>query len=210
MSYQNFIKDKRVIFVGPAKTLIGKSNGEFIDSHDVVIRTNGSFPVDQSLHADYGKRCDSLYVNMYYSKNGNMPIGEYESANLKFISLKSDPKRLSVRFRNSNINFRIITQDFISTRRRLKVAPLMGTYIIDEVLRMRPASIHITGMSFYSEKDINSHYISNYLPKTANPKILDDIRLKHHKQEIQNRLVKDWIVSGQISADEDIHRILKV
>lgn len=210
MKYQDFIKNKKVILVGPAKTLVGKETGNFIDSHDVVIRTNGSFPVDQSLHTDYGKRCDSLYINMYYSRNGNIPIRAYEVSNLKFISLKYDPNRLSHRFKDSKINFRVITREFISAKRRLRVDPLMGTYIVNEILGMKPASVYITGMSFYSENNISSYYIPNYLPPNANPRELDNARLKHHKQELQNKIFRNWIKSGQVTADKDIHRILKV
>ncbi len=210
MKYQDFIKNKRVIFVGPAKTLIGKKTGNFIDSHDVVIRTNGSFPVNQDLHTDYGKKCDSLYVNMYYSRNGDMPIRVYESSNLKFISLKCDPKKISHRFKDSKINFRVITREFMTAKRRLQVAPLMGTYIVDEIIKMKPASIYVTGMSFYSEKDISSHYIPNYLPPNSNPEAFDKTRLKYHRQESQNKIFRNWIRSGQILVDEDIHRILRV
>jgi hypothetical protein len=86
----------------------------------------------------------------------------------------------------------------------------MGTYIVNEILGMKPASMYITGMSFYSENNISSYYIPNYLPPNANPRELDNARLKHHKQELQNKIFRNWIKSGQVTADEDIHRILKV
>ena len=88
VKYQKYIKGKKVILVGPAITLIGKKTGAFIDSHDVVIRTNGAFPVLNKYQIDYGKKCDSLYINSLFARETQLPIGDYLNRGLKFFKFK--------------------------------------------------------------------------------------------------------------------------
>ena len=210
MDYSSFIKDKRVIFVGPAATLVGKKKGLFIDSHDIVIRTNGAFPVAKDLQKDYGKKCDSLYINQHFAINGSMSIKDYRINGLKYLSLKYDYRRLYMRYKNPNLKIRLIHREFFKYKKRIKAAPLMGTYIIDEIINMNPKSFYITGMSMYSEIDFNNHYIKNYIPETSDPKVLNRGRLKFHKQALQNDVIKNHIESGKLQADDYILNILDI
>ena len=61
--YKNFLKDKRVAIVGPAKSVTFQKNGSFIDDFDIVVRicnTEGS--LDLSRHNEYiGTKTDVLY-----------------------------------------------------------------------------------------------------------------------------------------------------
>jgi hypothetical protein len=64
--FQALVAGKRVAVVGPARTLIGARLGEFIDSHDVVVRFNDAFqqlPVSSAMSVDIGTRSEILYCN---------------------------------------------------------------------------------------------------------------------------------------------------
>ena len=50
--YNDFLKGKSVVIVGPASYLEGRGLGEFFDSFDVVVRLNRSFHQDSS-HIEY-------------------------------------------------------------------------------------------------------------------------------------------------------------
>jgi len=66
LEYTRLLKNKRVAVVGPARTLIGRKQGSFIDSHDIVVRFNDAFqhlPVPSGLSDDIGTRADILYSN---------------------------------------------------------------------------------------------------------------------------------------------------
>ena len=86
----------------------------------------------------------------------------------------------------------------------------MGTYIIDEIINMKPKSFYITGMSLYSEEDINKQYIDNYIPEQSDLNKLNQGRLRFHKQFLQNEIIKNHIKSGKVQADEYISNILGI
>lgn len=78
--YTNFVKNKKVIIVGPNTQLKGKELGKYIDSFDLVIRFNTVFdflPLEKHLQRDYGSRTDILYwsptcMKMYAHKSKSL------------------------------------------------------------------------------------------------------------------------------------------
>jgi len=66
LSFAGLVTGKRVVLAGPARTLLGRNRGEFIDSFDVVVRFNDTFehlPIPKTLARDIGTRTDILYAN---------------------------------------------------------------------------------------------------------------------------------------------------
>ena len=59
--YSKYLKDKKVVVVGPAPSIIGAKGGKDIDSYDVVVRINKAIPIPSKLYEDIGSRCDILY-----------------------------------------------------------------------------------------------------------------------------------------------------
>jgi hypothetical protein len=64
--FTTFLKNNRIIIVGPDTQLIGKGMGKFIDSFDIVVRHNTVFeylPFDQgnTMRNDFGSKCHILY-----------------------------------------------------------------------------------------------------------------------------------------------------
>ena len=208
IKYKQFIKGKRVVFVGPSPCILGESNGELIDSFDVVIRTNGSFPVNPLHTQDYGKRCDSLYVNELYAKRTNLPINEYLKRELRFLNLKKDRYGLEWRYKHFPLKIRKIESKFSVAQETIGAPPLMGTYIIWEILNMSPQSIYLTGMDCYNKPNTNTHYINGYLPYACNIKKLDYTRVNLHKQEIQNLYLQKLIESRRVDADSHLLKSL--
>ena len=47
--FSSFLKGKKVAYVCPSPHLEGLSMGDFIDSHDLVIRVNQSFAIPESI-----------------------------------------------------------------------------------------------------------------------------------------------------------------
>jgi hypothetical protein len=62
--YGDLLKRKRVVIVAHASSLVGSSQGQLIDSYDLVVRVNDSVPIPEDLKSDIGTRCDILYSSM--------------------------------------------------------------------------------------------------------------------------------------------------
>lgn len=70
--FATLIRGKRIAIVGPARTLIGRNGGEWIDSHDLVVRFNDPFTYlkeSNALPEDHGSRTDVLYFNQVVMRN---------------------------------------------------------------------------------------------------------------------------------------------
>lgn len=59
--YFQFLRDKRVVIVGPAGYLKGQGRGAEFDDYDLIVRLNLACPVAEGLKADVGSRTDVLY-----------------------------------------------------------------------------------------------------------------------------------------------------
>ena len=58
------IEGKTVAFVGPSAHLIGTGLGEYIESHDIVVRVNQTVEIPSHRWDDYGSRTDVLASNL--------------------------------------------------------------------------------------------------------------------------------------------------
>jgi hypothetical protein len=161
--YVKFFYNKSVIIVGPSPCILGKGYGEYIDSFDIVIRTNGGINLTLTNPFDYGTRCDVLYINSYYSSNLDLEISELiNSSNVLYISSKTVdriPNDVLVSLEPTILSWR----EFRSLRNKLKSAPISGAYIIYELSLFKNIKhIVLTGVDFYKNQD--NTYAENYLP----------------------------------------------
>jgi hypothetical protein len=166
--YENLFRGKRVIFVGPSPIMKGRKLGEFIDSFDVVIRTNNMMNTlldNPLLYEDYGRRTDILYVNVTYERDAykEWRVREWKEQGLQVICkmMHSNPKNpLLVNWRN--IPYRLP-----------EVPPptlFIGTRLIHEILQYDFKEFYITGIDAYADipnviTGENAEYIQGYLPE---------------------------------------------
>jgi len=171
MKYEDFIKDKKIIFIGPSPYLIGQNLGKYFDSFDLIVRTNGSVFMGKELHKDYGSRLDILYVNVQFMR---------EACPLDFFKIIYNIKYFCTKTRNkgamANFSKKAPARDFsdvISVLNEQVQGLLTGTAIIYDILRFNPKELHIVGMDFYSNKppvfipDDWREYYPGYLPKVT-------------------------------------------
>ena len=69
--FQNFLNKKKIALVGPASSIEKDKNGEFIDSHDIVVRLNYA-KIKNPDHS--GTKTDVIYYD------GS--LHDYENLNL--------------------------------------------------------------------------------------------------------------------------------
>lgn len=194
--YFNYITGKRIIFVGPAPNMIGRKLGEWIDSFDVIIRTN-HFPVlmkeNKSLAIDYGKKCHVLYTNMqYYHRMRPYPLEEYKNIGIKWLCMRQC-KDVDYRFLHRNIKIRVIWKSDKQVKKFLKV-PLMGNVIIYDVSECIPAELVVVGIDFYKSAGENySAYVPGY--------ILKPIQKENEKLKLGQGVGHDPVDNARYTAD---------
>lgn len=164
--FNYYLKGKRVVLVGPASSMIGRGQGEFIDSFDVVIRTNNMINAligNEIAQKDFGSRTDILYVNVTYERDmlESWRMRDWINKGLKYVCRKMG---------------RRLPEEVFIPWRRISPSPLppptafLGTRAIHDLLQFDLKELYVTGMDAYEGvSDIvdgdNSEYLDNYLPE---------------------------------------------
>lgn len=92
-AFEKYVKDKTIAIVGNSPEIIGKNQGEEIDSRDIVIRMN-SFVLKDEYIKDTGKRTDIFVDN---SNNGVIKCQNHrEIQNFEWTVLPYDLKHIFV------------------------------------------------------------------------------------------------------------------
>jgi hypothetical protein len=120
------MRNKIVCFVGGCSNIIGLGKGPEIDKYDIVIRSNGGYPVQDRLKGDYGSKCDIWSINNQYSR--------YMRRH------GMQPQKVTPIYKN----------DLKAIFSRLSSIPglLMGPAVWTWVLEQNPKELYITGIDF--------------------------------------------------------------
>ena len=171
MDFSEYIKNKKVCFVGASPILRGRGMGEFIDKFDVVVRTNHSIELVNNVDfvRDYGRKTDVLYTNnQYYREMSPLPLGIYLKKGVKYLRMKTC-KHKDLEHFNNTINTVIIKETMLEVNKYCPTST-MGAYIFTDLLKYNPKQLYITGVDFFaSKKAIFEHnnyqeYFPGYLP----------------------------------------------
>lgn len=170
MNYDEYITGQRVIFVGACPNLVGRRRGDFIHSYDIIVRTNGSFPVKAEYQRDYGKRCDVLYVNQQFRREMRpLDCSLYRREKLRWLCGKKFSHVEKKTYRKYLYGVRDITDVCKDVSRGLPSAT-MGAYILTDLLRFKPAELFVTGVDWFASRvvpfvhDTYVEYLDGYLP----------------------------------------------
>lgn len=215
--FQSMIKGKRVIFVGPAPTLIGSNRGEEIDSYDVVVRTNGAmFLAAQKAdyQRDYGKRTDVLFSNVQFHRE-HKPFSIHldswmDECGLKIINFKT----VQQRFRDVYLKkIPVRTLQHVEAKLKKTIQGLlMGPIIIEDILSFCPKEFYVTGLNFYANKPhtfIPGDY-REYYPDYLTDKIMKkaDIanigRIDPHDKKSNTKYIYMQWQRGKINMDKEM------
>jgi len=170
IKYSNFLKDKKVVLVGPSPHMIQSGFGKLIDSYDVVVRVNKGYKISKDIEIDLGKRTDVLYQTMLQQLGlgTTMPIDELKDK-IKWICASfPDKKHKSfikefIKFNNNRINFHIIDKEYWESLKDKTDVPHAGTVAIFDLLKHDIKELYITGITFYQVKgEGNSFYYKGY------------------------------------------------
>jgi len=175
-----FIKNKKIIIVGPSRSTLSHLTKEFVDSYDIVVRVNAS-PDTTLIHGEkIGYKCDILYhcLNENLGHGGNINIELLKKLKTKF--LVHNPKLVNAKAINSipdgvNIDkikklnkfleIKMINPIFYNNFiNKIKTRPNTGFIAIFDLLQYNPKEIYITGYTFSMD---------GYIPGYKNDKLIE-------------------------------------
>jgi hypothetical protein len=178
--YSRYLDGKNIIIVGPSKSLEGTRMGKKIDSKDVIVRLNNSYPIYYSgIMRDIGSRTDVLYHTgaidtcLRYAANLNKVgrIQILDKDHLKWYVAKRDHILGSKTDKKFLEKFPLlVNQYFIGEKKKDKIKILnvgihfmneldvifkntdanMSTLAILHLLQYNIKSLEIVGCDFYS------------------------------------------------------------
>jgi len=168
MKFKNFLKDKKVALVGPAKYMTNQKLGKEIDEHDVVVRLNRGYELVQDYYTDIGRKTDVLY-SCLIERAGNAGKLDPESLKNKYgveyivAPPESDFSGIShstvlhylvdrdkIKDIKKLIPVRIVDHKFHTVlAKKVNCKPNTGFMAIYDLLLQQPSSLSIYGFSFY-------------------------------------------------------------
>ena len=178
--YNNFLKDKSVIVVAPAAYTMNdesKNMGEFIDSHDVVVRLNGGWKISEKNQKYLGSRTDIRYHCMIEHINNGGPynIEGMKEHGLQWMS-STFPKNLDYFYydilhfeklnteTNNPINFHHISdlKYYLQIHKTLNTRINTGIAAVLDLLCYDIKSLHIKGFTFFKDGWTTEHKEDGY------------------------------------------------
>lgn len=212
--YKEFLRDKKVIFVGPSPILEGSALGSFIDSFDVVVRTNNMLNTlinNPLLQKDYGSKTDILYVNVTYERDNlkEWQIDKWKERDLRYLCkmMYCSPKLpLCFKWRN------------IPNRHPNEPPPTLfiGTRLISDLLAYPISELYVTGIDGYASisevlDGKNSEYVFGYLPdftlRQREKSIGGPVSL--HDKYRDTRLILEMMKDRRLSIDKESLILMK-
>jgi hypothetical protein len=148
---RKIVEGKRVIYVGPSPTLKGRGMGEFIDSFDVVVRSNNMYKVPEELWVDYGKRCDVACFNNHFIRCSEVDVQHIINDNIKIfskISVKTQ-KSFVGKFVANKLGQPVFVDEEGGFKEKKPQALTTGLHFVKLILLCQPSVLHFTGVDFY-------------------------------------------------------------
>ena len=228
MKLKEYLKNKRVIIVGPSNSLLNKSppQGEFIDNNfDVVVRVNrGIEPTYQ--YKDYiGSRTDILYNCLLENPDngGIIDINLLKKNNVKYLvyhpevsyegkAINEIPKHVNKNtlklLEESGIKTNMIDyKKYNSVSRETKCRPNTGFIALFDLLSYDIKELYITGYTFYLDNFMDGY--KDHLDKDDFNR--RNFNSKRHIQENMFQYLKKATVKKfQIKPDPLLEEILKL
>lgn len=196
-------KNKRVIFVGPSSILKGSKYGSTIDSYDIVVRTNGGWPVPEELKEDYGTRCDAIFINHVYSQSEDITDKLLKNPVKYIFHFLESPIDLSIFLPDSTFismnQYSIQRQisEYSNIKFKENESPFGGMYLICTVLNDSPLEFKICSITNYGGAQSN-FYLEGYLPKDFDSANINAGHNSRHQYIYISKLVRE----GKITFEE--------
>ncbi len=181
--YYDFLKNKKVAFIGPAPYMQGLKQAKKIDSYDVVVRPCCCYRVPEKFKDDWGSKINIWYAsftsfifNGYISEDivknlssrglkwfclSGGPIVKKNSDKLKYYSKKY---KISIRTLDNTIRGSVHEKVFSGVNKKSRKGLTTGIISIYDLLQSDLKELYVAGITFYKlwPPDKKKMYYSGY------------------------------------------------
>ena len=191
--FNDYLKGKKVVIVGPSPYLVGKKRGELIDSFDVVIRMNKGWKITPDRVKDYGSKTDIRWHCMmeHPDNGGDFAIDDMLDYGVEWLASQF-PRNLdyfhydNIKFEqknNNKIKFHCFADliYFLNIHRALETRPNVAPTAIFELINYDIENVHLMGVTFFKDGWDKGYKEGEYKKERA---------LEGHAQEAQIHLLK--------------------
>ena len=225
MGLKEYLKNKKVILIGPSESLLKNKNKDFINSFDVVVRVNrGIEPTDN--YAEYiGNKTDILYNCMleHPDNGGVLNVNYFVKKKLKYVvyhpevnfhgkAVNKPPKHLSLEkvkeLNSKKIKTEMIDYNFYnSISSQVNCRPNTGYIAIFHLLSYEIKELYITGFTFYLDK-----FMPGYKDQVKKVEFKEKCfkSERHNQKNLWNFLKKSYLKNKKIKVDKYLDRILQL
>lgn len=213
-TYYDLLLNKKVIVIGPSPNLLNQNLGNYIDSFDLVVRLNQSYPLENQYSNDLGTKTDILYHCLNEDPRCGNTI-HYDLMVEENIFLSSPyPKNVSpfhndvIKFETQNknrISYHIIdTEFYLILASSLKTRLNTGTACILDLLSYPVKELYVYGFTWYKDGWRDSY--------KTNGVIENEIRNNPiHSQTPQMNIIKELALQDKrLYIDDTMKQILEI
>jgi hypothetical protein len=220
-----FLKNKKIIIVGPSASSLINKNGNFFDSFDIVIRVNRGVEPTKLYPEFIGKRTDILYncmlekpdnggiIDVELLKNNNVKYVIYHpDVSFEGICVNRPPKTLNMntinKLHSNNINTQMIDSNFYnSISKQVNCRPNTGFIALFHLLSFDIKELYITGYTFYLDGFMNG-YKDHVDKEQFRDKCFKSKR--HNQKNLWKFLKEQKQKDSRIKTDKYLERILNL
>ena len=211
--FNNHVKGKRLVLVGPSPSLEGTGSGVEIDSNDLVVRVNKGYPVTSDISKDIGQRTDIHYHCFYESAKCGGPIYYDQMIKDNIYVCCPYPKGVDpfhqdiVRFEK---NKKSLKSHFIDTILYLECASLMhtrpnsGIGAILDLMAHDIESLYVTGFTFFKDGWRKTYKNENVMEKNWKSAQFSGT----HAQQPQMDVCKELYNDPRLEFDNPMKKVL--
>ena len=225
--YNQYLKDKSVIIVGPAAYMLEKEQGDFIESFDVVVRLNRGWRVKDEHKKNLGERTDIRYhCGMEHENNGgaweieNMISQGVEWATIGFPRyldyFHNDILKFEDLNKQHNMNFHVFSdlELYLSLHHYLGTRMSVGTISFADLALYDFKRLHISGITFLDGGYFKSYKQSKEFDGPDAAFLESEIWKKHtdvggHAMIPQRKLLKLLSdIDDRITMDDEVKHVI--
>ena len=225
MNLNDFLKNKKVILIGPSESLLKNKNKDFIESFDIIVRVNRGIEPTEKYSEFIGNRTDILYncmlehpdnggpINVdYFSKKKLKYLVYHPEVNFQGKTTNKPPKHLNrnriIELEKANIKTNMIDSNFYnSISSQVNCRPNTGYIAIFDLLNYDIKELFITGFTFYLDK-----FMPGYKDQVKKVEFKEKCfkSERHNQKNLWEFLKKSYKNNPKIKVDKYLHKILNL